>query len=134
MNRWAQRFRAWGRNLKRFRNWTFFVGTAPAAPSDFHTTDVGSTAANFAWTDNSDNETIFVFQRKLNTAPASAWNNCATSAANTTVIQITGFRAGNVMICRMRSENAYGVSSWVLSNVFQMLPAGFDNPDVPLQP
>ena len=131
MNRWAQKFRAWGRNLKRFRNWTFFVGAPPNAPSDFRTTDIGSTAVNFAWTDNSTNETTFVFQRKLNTAPTFV--NCGTSAANTTAVQITGFRADNKMDARMRAENAYGVSSWAGPITFTMGPAGTADPPNPQQ-
>jgi hypothetical protein len=111
------------------------AGTAPAAPTNLDVTEIGSTAANFQWTDNSDNETVFQFQRKRGAAPNTSYVNCGTSAANTTVCQLTGFTPSFIFIVRMRAENAYGVSDWnTMTHTFQMLAAGEVDPWVPFNP
>jgi hypothetical protein len=94
---------------------------APTAPANFQAstqiTNGGTQArVNLIWTDTSNNETRFVIQRATDpnfTANLTTFNR----GANTTSYSNTGLQRGTTYYYRIRAENAYGTSAWVVITV-----------------
>jgi hypothetical protein len=98
---------------------------APAAPGGFTaTTQItggGTTArVNMIWNDLSNNESRFVIQRATD---ANFTTNVVTfnRGANTTAWANTGLPRGTAFYYRIRAQNLYGVSVWVLLTPFPIV-------------
>jgi hypothetical protein len=97
----------------------------PAAPSGFiatvQVTGGGATArVNMIWNDLSNNESRFVIQRATDanfTANVVSFNR----GANSTAWANTGLPRGTTFYYRIRAENQYGVSVWVLLTPFPIV-------------
>jgi hypothetical protein len=100
---------------------------APAAPSGFfgttQTTNGGTLArVNLIWTDNANNESRFVIERATDAAftlNLVSFNR----TANSTGYANTRLPRGVAFYYRIRAENLYGVSDWVLLNPFPIITA-----------
>lgn len=97
---------------------------APAAPGGFTATTqpAGATQArvNLSWTDLSNNESRFVIQRATD---ANFTTDVLTinRGANTTAWSNAGLPRGATFYYRIRAENQYGVSVWVLLTPFPIV-------------
>jgi fibronectin type 3 domain-containing protein len=93
----------------------------PAAPANFQaTTQItnGGTQArvNMIWTDTSNNESRFVIQRATDpnfTTGLTTFNR----GANTTSYNNTGLLRGTTYYYRIRSQNLYGSSEWIVLSI-----------------
>lgn len=93
----------------------------PAAPANFQattqTTNGGTQArVNMIWTDTSNNESRFVIQRATDpnfTTGLTTFNR----GANTTSYSNSGLLRGTTYYYRIRSENLYGRSVWVVLSI-----------------
>ncbi len=81
----------------------------PFAPSDLAVTVVGSDALTLAWTDNANNETSFVVERKT---ADGAFAEVATPAADATTYADTGLTASTAYTYRVKALNSVGSSDW----------------------
>jgi FtsP/CotA-like multicopper oxidase with cupredoxin domain len=105
-------------NLNPFPITTPATPPAPAAPATFTGTTTltnGGTQVriNLNWTDSSNNETRFVIQRATNaafTANVVTFNR----GANSSSYANTNLPRGITYYYRIRAENLYGQSAWVL--------------------
>ncbi len=87
---------------------TASTGLPPVAPSDLVATTVDHQQIDLAWTDNSDDETGFKVERKLE--PSGAFTLIATLGANVTKYYNTGLQPGTTYSYRVSSYNAAGDS------------------------
>ncbi len=85
----------------------------PATPSGLTATTVSNTQINFAWVDNSGNETGFKIERKLGSAVT--YTEIATVGANVTSYSNAGLDVNTAYNYRVRAYNTGGHS--VYSNV-----------------
>lgn len=103
------------------------IGAAPqtpAAPSNLSATPTSSTVIRLNWTDNSNNETEFRVEQKVN----GAFVDLGAAAANATAINITGVPPGSTQTFRVRARNAAGNSGY--SNEASATTAGNTSPCV----
>jgi fibronectin type 3 domain-containing protein len=84
------------------------VVTVPVAPTGLATSAISHGKINFAWVDNSNNETSFVIQYSSN---GKAWTQLANVAANTTSYSQGGFKKGTVYTFRIFASNSAGLSA-----------------------
>jgi hypothetical protein len=81
--------------------------TTPNAPSNLRASAANSTRINLTWTDNSNNETGFLIQRRIGNG---SWSNLATVGANVTSFANTGLVAGTTYGYRVRANGSSGNS------------------------
>jgi hypothetical protein len=87
-------------------------GSVPAAPSGFALTAAGAFAADFAWSDNSADETGF--EIVLSTAADFASGLISFGpAANASSYSASGLAAATTYYARIRARNVNGNSAWV---------------------
>lgn len=84
---------------------------APTAPSGLTATAAGQTQINLAWTDNADNEDVFIVERCTGAA-CTNFAQIATAAANATSYSNTGLTAGTTYRYRVAANNAGGDSPY----------------------
>ncbi len=82
--------------------------SVPAAPSNLTATGTSATVIRLNWTDNSNNETEFRIEQKVN----GNFLDIGSAAANSTQINVTGFGAGVSATFRVRARNAAGNSAY----------------------
>jgi fibronectin type 3 domain-containing protein len=87
---------------------TATTGAPPVAPSDLAATTVDHQRIDLAWTDNSDDETGFKIERKLE--PSGSFALIASVGANVTKYYNTGLQPGTTYSYRVHSYNAAGDS------------------------
>lgn len=86
-------------------------GSVPATPGNPGLTGLTQTSVTFTWTDESDNESGFLIQRK---AGAAAWANLAYAAINDESYTNTGLSPATTYQYRVAAFNANGYSSYSL--------------------
>jgi hypothetical protein len=59
-------------------------GSVPGAPTNLTAQVAGANTVDLAWRDNSDDETGFIIERKLDTDPSSSWATVGFTQANVT--------------------------------------------------
>jgi parallel beta-helix repeat protein len=96
----------------------------PAAPSNLAAALAGNTRIDLSWSDNSDNETGFLIERRIG---SGSWVQIALVGAGVTSYSDTGLAAGTAYSYRTRSTNAAGPSAY--SNT-----AGATTPSAPSAP
>ncbi|WP_445736018.1 fibronectin type III domain-containing protein [Mariniflexile sp.] len=79
---------------------------APKAPTALVASPFSSTQIDLSWVDNSDNETGFVVQQKIN----DNFETVATLGANVTSNSITGLKANTAYTFRVMAKNDFGDS------------------------
>jgi hypothetical protein len=84
------------------------VANPPAAPSDLAATALSQTLIQLTWTDNSDDETGFRIERKLE--PSGAFELITTVGANVTYHYNAGLQPGTTYTYRIRAFNGIGES------------------------
>ncbi len=77
--------------------------TPPAAPSDLSAQADSDSAISLSWTDNSDNESVFVIERNGEVLPSTA-------SANTTSYQDTGLAGTTTYTYQVKARNTAGDS------------------------
>jgi hypothetical protein len=82
----------------------------PAAPSGLSANAPASGQVNLSWSDNSDNETSFVIERK--TGAGGTWGTLATAGANATSYSDTSVVGNTQYFYRVRAANGGGNSAW----------------------
>ncbi|MDI6791578.1 MAG: fibronectin type III domain-containing protein [bacterium] len=81
----------------------------PLPPTTLTATTVSSSQIRLNWTDNSDNETGFVIERK---PPGQGYNEAATVSANITTWLDTGLSSNTQYCYRVKARNAAGDSGY----------------------
>ena len=84
------------------------VPQVPAAPSNLSATATSSTVIRLTWTDNSNNETEFRVEQKVN----GSFTDIGSLPANATAVNVTNFSAGQTGTFRVRARNANGNSGY----------------------
>lgn len=84
--------------------------TIPVAPSGLTSTAISSSQINLGWTDNSDDETGFIIERKI--GPNGTWADADTMAANVTEHHDTGLNSNTYYYYRIAAYNSAGKSSY----------------------
>jgi Domain of unknown function (DUF1929) len=97
----------------------------PAAPSDLVASD-GVGQATLSWVDNSDDETQFKIERKLEVDPDTSFTQIATVGANVTMY--TDNPAAASYTYRVRASNAAGDSGYSNSDDAVVSPPPSPNP------
>lgn len=86
------------------------LAAPPAAPSSLVATVVSKSQINLTWTDNSNNETNFVVERK--TGSTGTYSVIATLGSNVTSYSSTGLVASTTYYYRVKATNANGSSAY----------------------
>jgi len=97
------------------------AGSIPAAPSNLQVKSSGSDSLTVEWTDNSDNETKFVVERKT---ASGSYAEVATPAAGVTTFSDTGLTASTSYTYRVKSVNSIGSSDWATELAITTLASG----------
>lgn len=88
--------------------------TPPNAPTNLVATAISSSRIDLSWTDNSDDETGFIIERK--TGAGGIWTEVATLEANMTIFSDnnsgSGFNNGEVYHYRIKTTNNGHDSEW----------------------
>jgi hypothetical protein len=79
----------------------------PAAPSNLSATNASSTSISLTWTDNANNETGGVIQRRIG---SGSWSNLAFPSANATSYTDTGLSSGTTYWYRVYCISSTGAS------------------------
>ena len=83
-------------------------GQTPAAPTNLAANGTSTTVIRLTWTDNSNNETEFRIEQKVN----SNFVDIGAAAANATSIDVTNLTAGQTVTFRVRARNVVGDSGY----------------------
>jgi hypothetical protein len=102
------------------------LATVPAAPSNLIATPLDANRIQLTWTDNSNNETEFVVEVKVNGTFVALSPN---AGANSTGANVSGFQAGQTATFRVKARNAAGDSGY--SNEASATTPGSSGPCVP---
>lgn len=81
----------------------------PAAPSGLTATAVSSTTINLTWTDNSNNETAFIIERRIG---SGSWSVLTTVDSNITNYTDTGLTPATQYTYRVRATNGQTNSAY----------------------
>jgi hypothetical protein len=84
------------------------AGTAPAAPYNLTAVGIATDKIRLTWTDNSNNETEFRIEQKVN----GTFTDLGSVNANVTTVEVEGFPAGATSTFRVRARNATGNSGY----------------------
>jgi len=84
--------------------------TSPTAPSGLTATAISSSQINLNWTDNSNNESGFILERKIGSS--GAWNDADSMDTNVTEYQDKGLSSNTEYYYRISSYNSSGESSY----------------------
>lgn len=84
---------------------------APVSPSSFVATASSSSSISLSWTDNADNETGYVLERRA--SETDAYLSVADLAANTTSYEDEGLQYNTSYSYRLSAYNAIGYSEYV---------------------
>ncbi len=79
--------------------------TTPAAPTALSATVVSGTQINLSWTDNSNNEDLFLIERRIG---SGIWAEITAITADTTTYGSTGLLPGTLYQHRVRAFNNFG--------------------------
>jgi hypothetical protein len=91
-------------------NETTFAVPPPAAPSGLTAVAVSPNQINLAWTDNSNDETGFIVERKPGTG--GTWTEIVIVGANTTTYNNSGINPNITYYYRVRAYNTGGYSAY----------------------
>lgn len=94
---------------------------APAAPADLAATAVSPTQINLTWTDNADNETGFVIEKK--SASDSIFTVVDTAGVNSTNYSSTGLTANTTYTYRVMTYNTSNNSAYTNDASATTLPS-----------
>jgi len=106
---------------------TTLVPAPPAAPSALQATGTSVSSINLTWSDNSNDETGFVIERKMSvTGPFTTFMNVA---ANTVSFSDTGLYTGITYTYRVKAINAIGDSGYTAQvEATTLIPSAPDAP------
>lgn len=105
----------------------YLASEAPLAPSALVASVLSDTRIDLSWTDNSDNETKFIIERKVD---GSTFSKIGEVSANVTTYSATGLVASTSYTFRVKSYNLSGESTYVeVAATTQAAPAVV--PDAP---
>jgi fibronectin type 3 domain-containing protein len=93
-------------------SWTFtpIAAKTPAAPSNLTATASAGTQVTLSWSDNSNNETGFLIERKTGTG--GTYSQVATVGANVATYIDSGLDTGTQYVYRIRAINEAGTSDY----------------------
>ncbi|MBI2868489.1 MAG: fibronectin type III domain-containing protein, partial [Chloroflexi bacterium] len=97
------------RNLTGLTYSGYLIPVRPAAPSGLTAEGSSTARIQLSWTDNADNETRFLLERKVE---GGAWVAVASLSANKTSFISTGLVTGRVYYYRIRAQNSAGYSDY----------------------
>ncbi len=103
--------------------------TIPAAPSNLVATAASTSQINLTWTDNSNDETGFIIERRQSGTPNFA--QIATPGAGVTTFSDTGLTAGTKYYYHIRSTNSVGDS---VNTTDSFATTNAAPPSIPLTP
>ncbi len=83
----------------------------PAAPTGLTATALGETSIALSWTDNSDEEVVYVVERS-STGIAGPFSEVARTLINRTSFTDSGLTGGTTYSYRVRAANMVGNSNW----------------------
>lgn len=84
------------------------VPQVPAAPTNLAATATSATVIRLTWTDNSNNETEFRVEQRVN----GSFTDIGSVPANAVAVNVTNFSAGQTGTFRVRARNANGNSGY----------------------
>lgn len=97
--------------------------TIPNAPNNLSAVSIAYNSVTLNWSDNSNNETGFIIEKKLG---SGSWNAVDTTAENTTSFSVTGLTDGSAYYFRVAAVNSLGMSPYSneISTVTLLPPPG----------
>ena len=84
--------------------------TLPSPPTNLQASAISATQINLTWKDNSNNETGFAVEKKIN--PTSAWAPSGNVAANVTSYSSTGLGGSHTFYFRVYATSGVGSTSY----------------------
>jgi hypothetical protein len=102
--------------------------SGPDAPSSITTSTIATSSITMTWTDNSADETSFLFDYVQGTDAGAFPGTTSSLAADTTSTQIAGLTPNTPYLFRVAAVNNDGTSAYVTSSVV------YTNPEVPGTP